>query len=138
MYEEGRGVLQDYAEASRLYRLAAEQGNAKAQNNLGNMYWYGRGVSQDYVEASRLYRQAAVQGETAAQHNLGNMYWKGRGVAANFITAHMWFEIAAENGSLASPSLQEFLAARMSSDDVAEAGRLAQICIDSIYTDCPN
>ena len=32
----------DDAEAVRLYRQAAEQGNAKAQTNLGNMYVNGR------------------------------------------------------------------------------------------------
>jgi len=30
----------------RLYRLAAEQGNARAQSNLGSMYENGRGVSE--------------------------------------------------------------------------------------------
>ena len=31
MYAQGQGVPQDYQEAVRLYRLAAEQGNADAQ-----------------------------------------------------------------------------------------------------------
>ena len=44
MYENGRGVPQDDAEAVRWYRLAAEQGNSLAQNNLGFMYGNGRGV----------------------------------------------------------------------------------------------
>ncbi len=34
MYETGRGVAQDYAEALKWYRLAAEQGVAIAQFNL--------------------------------------------------------------------------------------------------------
>ena len=32
---KGQGVPQDYAEAVKWYRLAAEQGNADAQYNLG-------------------------------------------------------------------------------------------------------
>ncbi len=34
MYSQGEGVLEDEAEAKRLYRLAAEQGDALAQTNL--------------------------------------------------------------------------------------------------------
>ena len=33
-YEDGTGVEKDVREAVRLYRLAADQGNAGAQNNL--------------------------------------------------------------------------------------------------------
>ena len=47
MYETGRGVRQDDAEAVRWYRQAAEQGYAEAQYNLGAMYDSGRGVRQD-------------------------------------------------------------------------------------------
>ena len=38
MYEEGNGVPQDYAKAVKWYRLAADQGYADAQYNLGVMY----------------------------------------------------------------------------------------------------
>ena len=62
MYKKGWGVLQDYAEAVKWYRLAAEQGYAKAQNNLGVRYENGEGVLQDYAEAMKWYRLAAEQG----------------------------------------------------------------------------
>lgn len=38
MYESGEEVQQDYAEALKWYRVAAEQGDANAQFNLGFMY----------------------------------------------------------------------------------------------------
>ena len=44
MHEQGRGVLQDYAEATRWYRLAADQGDNFAQWLLGIMYVSGWGV----------------------------------------------------------------------------------------------
>jgi uncharacterized protein len=47
MFENGQGVAQDYAEAVRLYRLAAAQGHADAQFNLGDMFENGQGVAQD-------------------------------------------------------------------------------------------
>ena len=70
MYGKGNGVQQDYAEAVRWYRLAADQGFAGAQVNLGVMYDTGRGVPQDYVEAVRWYRLAAEQGFAETQFRL--------------------------------------------------------------------
>ena len=44
MYKMGLGVERSDAEACRLFRLAADQGNALAQLNLGAMYGEGRDV----------------------------------------------------------------------------------------------
>ena len=52
----------DWAEGARWYRLAAEQGYAKAQTNLGYMYANGQGVLQDNVTASMWYTIGAVNG----------------------------------------------------------------------------
>jgi TPR repeat protein len=38
----------DYATALKLWRLMAEQGDARAQFSLGAMYQRGQGVTQDY------------------------------------------------------------------------------------------
>ena len=35
MYQNGLGVLQDYKETVKWFRLAAEQGEAQSQLNLG-------------------------------------------------------------------------------------------------------
>jgi TPR repeat protein len=74
MFQNGQGVAQDYAEAARLYGLAAAQGDADAQSNLGIMFENGQGVAQDRAEAIRWYRLADAQGEadaTAALKQLG-------------------------------------------------------------------
>lgn len=52
-------MKQDYAEAVRLYRRAADLGHAAAISNLGLCYANGEGVEQDHKEAVRLFRQAA-------------------------------------------------------------------------------
>ena len=49
----------------------AEQGDANAQYNLGNMYIYGNGVPENDTEAVKWYRLAAEQGQANAQYNLG-------------------------------------------------------------------
>ena len=88
MYHNGQGVPQDYREAVRWYRMAADQGDADAQFNLGVMYDNGRGVPQDYAEAVRWYRKAADQGYADAQFNLGVMYYNGRGRPAGLRRGH--------------------------------------------------
>jgi alpha-tubulin suppressor-like RCC1 family protein len=47
----GRGVPEDFAEAVRWTRLAAEQGHAEAQATLGSAYSNGVGVPEDDVLA---------------------------------------------------------------------------------------
>jgi len=59
MYDTGRGVPQDDAEAVRWYRLAVDQGDADAQTNLGVMYATGAGVPQDDVQAHMWFNLAA-------------------------------------------------------------------------------
>src|SRR5690606_33493415 len=59
------------AEAVALYRSAAGQGYAPAQNNLANHIQDGRGVKQDLAGAAELFRLAAEQGLPIAQYNLG-------------------------------------------------------------------
>ena len=56
MYEDGDGVPQNYAQAARWYRMAAEhvpdrRSAGVAQSGLGFLYMDGHGVSQDYVPA---------------------------------------------------------------------------------------
>jgi hypothetical protein len=55
-YEEGDGVIQDYAVAVELYTKAANQapdlgGAGVARRHLAELYLDGRGVAQDYVQA---------------------------------------------------------------------------------------
>ena len=46
--------------AGRTKRGTRNQGNAKAQNNLGGMYGTGKGVAQDYVQAHMWFNLAAA------------------------------------------------------------------------------
>ena len=99
-FDEGVAALQrgDYATAHREWRPLAEQGNAKAQHNLGVMYEIGEGVPQDFAEAVKWYRKAAEQGVADAQFNLGIMYGNGQGVPQNDAEAVKWYRKAAEQG----------------------------------------
>jgi len=66
IYYKGQGVVQDYKEAARWYRLAAEQGDVKAQVNLANMYYIGEGVPMDFIHAHMWFNIASVNGDKDA------------------------------------------------------------------------
>lgn len=100
-YEMGRKFheSQNYPEAEKWYRKAAEQGNAKAQYNLGNCYCLGEGVKHNYKEAIKWYRKAAEQGNADAQYSLGNCYCFGQGLEQNYQEAAKWYYKAAKQGN---------------------------------------
>lgn len=84
-------------EVNSLYK-AAEQGDAKAQYNLGVMCREGRGVPQDNQQALSWYRKAAEQGHIDAQYNLGVMYEEGLGVPQDDSQSQHWYRKATEQG----------------------------------------
>jgi hypothetical protein len=99
VYEYGKGVLQDFTEAMKWYRKAAEQGDSSAQNTLGVMYRDGKGVPQDFTEAMKWYRKAAEQGNDFALADLGYMYEFGKGVERNLTVAESYYVKASELGN---------------------------------------
>jgi uncharacterized protein len=140
MYEQGRGVAQNYGEAMRWFRLAALQGDASAQSNLGVMYYKGQGIAQDYGEARKWYRMAAEQRNLEAQFNLGVMYEEGRGVAQDRVRAHMWFNLAAAissdgNAKLAAAN-RDIMTKSLTREQLFRAQEMAHQCEASSFKNC--
>ena len=69
-FEQARGMRQDYAEAYRLYCLAALQGDSEANYNLGWMYFNGRGLKYDSALAMGWFKRAAKLGDRYAKNML--------------------------------------------------------------------
>jgi TPR repeat protein len=80
MYASGRGLEKSHAKGARWLKLAAEQGHAAAQGDLGHIYTGGLGVEQSFEEAARWLKKAADQGQAEAQYHLAALYQKGLGV----------------------------------------------------------
>ena len=119
-------MRQNDVEAAKWYRLAAEQGDADAQFNLGLMYDDGKGVPQDDVEAVKWYRLAAEQDDADAQFNLGVMYAQSEGVPKDYVLAHMWFSLAAGQGAEDAVQKCDLIEKFMTASQIAEAHRLAR------------
>jgi TPR repeat protein len=94
----GRGVAKSDAEAAKWYRIAADQGYAPAENNLGFLYAEGRGVPHDDAEAVKWYRRAADRNYAPAETSLGMMYAQGRGVKQSDSDALSLYSAAASQG----------------------------------------
>lgn len=88
----------NYDSACDLYLMAADKGNAIAQNHLGVLYKEGQGVAQSDSEAIKWFRKSAENNYEGGQFNLGLMYEEGRGVVQNDTEAAKWYLKAAEKG----------------------------------------
>jgi len=75
----GQGGPVDVSRAIRLYKVAAEHGDADAQNNLGEIHETGRGTARNLDEAMRWYELAAQKGLGSAQFNAGRLWAIGVG-----------------------------------------------------------
>ena len=137
MYDRGKVVAEDDAEAARWFTLSAEGGFAPGQANLGKMYFNGNGVEQNYTNALHWYQAAARQGLGQAQMALVQAYFNGYGATADLAKAYMWMAIAAEAGyGPAVDNLADF-EARIGKAAVARGRDMAVKCIPLGLETCP-
>ena len=85
---------QGYADAVTLYRTLADQGDARAQTNLGLTYLLGRGVEKDETQAMRFLKLAAEQGDARGQLFLGKLYLESQ----EYMESEYWLKLSAEQG----------------------------------------
>lgn len=121
LYEEGRSVPQDHAEAAFWFRKAASQGHVKSQNQLGLMHQKGQGVGRDDHQAAKWFEKAAERGYAPAQYNLGLLYAKGQGGEQNRVQAHFWLTLAANQGDADAPKVRAVLARVISAIELIES-----------------
>lgn len=84
----------DYRSALNVWLESAQEGDAEAQNYVGEIYEKGVGGSPDYTLAATWYKKAAAQGNARAQLNLGYFYEQGLGVEKNMPLALNYYREA--------------------------------------------
>ncbi len=118
----------------------ANQGNAEAQNGLGELYAKGKGMVQDYAQARAWYEKAAAQGHPHAQNNLAELYFAGLGVPQDYVRAYMWVDLAAAHmkGDDHKQAVEnrDDVAQRMTPAQITEAKRLSQQCRANKFKSC--
>jgi TPR repeat protein len=116
LYEAGKGVPQNKAEAAKWHQNAANQGHAAAEFKVGEMYYNGwaieialqprdyewiekgLGVPRYYAKALEWWRRSAAQGYAPAQSQLSFMYANGMGVRLDHRESVRWSRLAANQG----------------------------------------
>lgn len=137
MHMTGDCLLYDKKAAIKFLTLAADNGNALAQNNLASRYKDGLGVIQDYTKSLKYRKMAAEQGYKYAQYSLAYIYYYGEsGVIQNYILAHQWINIAAANGHRNAAAFRKDLENEMTTADISTAQAMARECMNSGYTKC--
>ena len=134
MYGNGFGVDMNDDLALKYYGVAAEQGHAEAQFNLAVMHQNGWGVPPSDESANEWYRRAAEQGITGAQVALGRYYAMDFLDSYDPIEAYKWFNIAEKLGDVDAIVKREFLASRMTSQQVLEADAIVETWVQSHRT----
>ena len=86
----------DYEIAYKEWEPLAEQGDAKAQYNLGEMFANGTGATQDDEQAFYWFSKAAEQGDADAQFALSYMYSNSFGAHLDYEQGIFWLTKAAE------------------------------------------
>ena len=126
----------DYANALRIFRALAQEGDAIAQFNLGVMLDFGQGAAPDPAQAVSWYRKAAAQGHGAAQFNLGGMYLEGLGVSKDLPRAYMWFTLSATAGVPGAARNRSAVGRMLDSGQVTHAQQLVRDCQQREFRGC--
>ena len=79
-------------------RALADEGDARAQYDLGTAYQQGTAVRRDMTEARRWWRKSAEQGYPPAQFNMGVAYARGDAVRPDREESAKWLALAARQG----------------------------------------
>ena len=131
MYGNGFGVDMDDALAIKWYGLAAEQGHAGAQCNLAVMHQNGWGVPVDEDEAVHLFTEAAEQGVAEAMVALGRHFAMDFSDAYDPVQAYKWFSLAALLEDMDASVKRDYIAGRMTADEVAAGDAMVELWTDS-------
>ena len=109
IYQKGWEAHQDedWSEAVKYYKEAAECGHTAAMESLGEFYIGGFGVKVDHEEGLMWLERAADQGSADACFALGDYYFKGYGKEPNHLLAKDWWEKAIDLGSDAAEMIYE-------------------------------
>ena len=95
----------DDAEAARLYRIAAENGDAPAQDMLSWMLLDGIGVAVDPEAARAFAERAAAGGIASAMTRLGTLHGTGNGTPRDPEKSVMFWRRAADRGDAEAQAL---------------------------------
>ena len=124
---------EDYKEALKWYRMAAEKGDLSSQELLSTLLENGDeefGVEKNEGEALMWLTKAAEAGSASAQMTLARKYKEGKMVAQSYEEAIRWYEKAAKKNKYAIVCLKEIYEKLGSQSDAAGLYNLGKLFLD--------
>ena len=124
---------EDYKEALKWIRMAAEKGDLSSQELLSTLLENGDeefGVEKNEGEALMWLTKAAEAGSASAQMTLARKYEKGKMVAQSYEDAIRWYEKAAKKNKYAIVCLKEIYEKMGSQSDAAGLYNLGKLFLD--------
>ncbi len=121
---------EDYKEALKWIRMAAEKGDLSSQELLSTLLENGDeefGVEKNEGEALMWLTKAAEAGSASAQMTLARKYEKGKMVAQSYEEAIRWYEKAAKKNEYAIVCLKEIYEKLGSQSDAAGLYNLGKL-----------
>ena len=110
LYTYGEGTVASHDEAAKWYTRAAENGNARAQHNIGDVMLWGHGeTDRDASLAASWFVKAAAQGHLGSMYNLAQMKLIAHGTDEDIDGAMELLRSAVKLGSDESAGLLELL-----------------------------
>ena len=80
----------------------ADEGDDRAQYQLGLVYYNGDGINKNYRRAYCYFQKAADQGHAEAQFMLGEMLRSGKKIGKDLKRAFEWYTLASQQGHIPS------------------------------------
>ena len=90
----------------------------------------------DFITIVQIVRPLALKGEAWAQSLLATMYYEGKGVAQDYVKAHSWYNLGAIKGDADAVKNRDIVAKRMTSQQIAEAQKMARDCQARNFKGC--
>ena len=144
-------IRKDWPQALKLLTSLADQGDVGAQAELGGLYSWGTVVApsafvlRDDAQALKYLRLAAANGEELSQEMLAKHYTCGLETDIDLVHAYAWFSLALARSAVMLRTSdkpeeilreRDFLAGKMSRDDIQRAKHLLIKCHQSQYKEC--
>jgi len=84
-----------------------------------------------WAETFEEIKEMAEQGVVEAQFALSRMYNDGDGVIQDLVKAHVWFNFAGANGMAVGGEMRDSLTKDRTSDQIAEAQKMAREMVEA-------
>jgi TPR repeat protein len=126
LYENARGLPQDYGKAKAWYVTAAVQGNTDAMRSIGALYIDGKLGKVDRAAGIDWFRRSSALGDLKSQVQLGELMADAATIGgstprAEIVEAYKWLALASKSGNATAGSRLDQITGLLSAAELKRA-----------------